>query len=75
LIVADPPLLLEELEPELELELELEPHAATTSDATIATAPALMRRLVNVFSFSNLARVPDEDASLGPARRPRVTEM
>jgi hypothetical protein len=32
--------------PELELELLLEPHAATTSEAAIASATALIRRLL-----------------------------
>jgi hypothetical protein len=52
-MVAEPPELEVELPeaPEVELEL-LEPHAATISAATIAIAPALMRRLVNVISFS-----------------------
>jgi hypothetical protein len=62
LTVAEPPeleVLLDELAaPPLELEL-LEPHAATISAATIAIAPALIRRLVKVISFSIWRERPD----------------
>lgn len=42
----------EELELVVELELELEPHAATPSEAASASASAVIRLLVNVFSFA-----------------------
>jgi hypothetical protein len=75
-MVAEAPELDDELDDELapELELELDPHAATTSAATIAIAPALMRRLFNVFSFS-IWRECLIAASVGPAARARVNEL